>query len=383
LPEQETTLATFSLTLEVYRQAIQGGLIAIAVEIFRYRLYPILFFRIGEWHTQVRMLEELVPAAKQCPEQVNPQTLAVLTTNLSTVCNLAGFPREGFRWATEAAALREPSDSNGTFEANRLVYLASSGMRLGKLQFAAEALEKSVAAQVRAGDRFREGIARLNLAWTLTYSARFDEAAANLDAADEIFRHIPKSRHSQCILLVHRARLELLSGDGTRALRHAHEAFTNAIEAGNETDLVRAQWALGAALVRRVEEDPTLRDTYLTKAEAHLVAALKKCSETHFGDFAMELHIALAHWHFANEDPGQAQQAAQSARALAQEGGHALKQAEAEEILLELARLAETRSIQRGAAAESTESRAASQPLAVWSLSSMPHVILLEPDPRS
>lgn len=378
LPEQETTLATLSLTLEVYRQAMQGGLIAVAVEIFRYRLYPILFFRIGEWHTQVRMLEELVPAAKQCPKQVNLQTLAVLTTNLSTVCNLAGFPREGFRWATEAAALREPSDPNGTFEANRLVYLASSGMRLGKLQFAADALEKSVAAQVRVADRFREGIARLNLAWTLTYSARFDEAAANLDAADEIFGHIPKSRHSQCILLVHRARLGLLSGDGVRALRHAREAFSIAIEAGNETDLVRAQWALGAALVRRVEEDATLRETCLPEAEAHLVAALKKCSETHFGDFAMELHIALAHWHFANGDPAQAQQAAQSARALAQEGGHALKRAEADEILLELARIAATGSIQDGAGAESANSRQADQLLAVWSLASMPRLKSLE-----
>lgn len=379
LPKHETTLATLSLTLEVYRQAMQGGLVAVAVEIFRYRLYPILFFRIGECHTQVRMLEELVAAVKQCPERVNLHTLAVLMNHLSTACNLAGLPREGYRWATDAAALMEPTDPSGTFEASRLVYVASSAMRIGKLAFAVDTLEKSVTGQIRGGDRFREGIARLNLAWALTYSARFGEAATHLDSAAEIFGDSPKSTHWRCILSVHRARLQLLSGRGERALRIAREAYDIADKAGNETDLIRAQWALGAALVRRVEEDATLCDTCLPEAEAHLVAALKKSSETHFGDFTMELQIALAHWHFADGDPAQAQQAAESVCALAEEGGHALKQAEANEILSELRRLAATGSIQDGAATESANSRQADQLLAVWSLSSIPHVISLEP----
>lgn len=383
LSEHETTLATLSLTREVFGHAMEGGLLESAIKIFLHRLYPILFFRIGHFRALADLLEQLIARVREeQPEQVSSGNLRALMDRLSTAYNLSGFPREGYRWATEAATLHA-SDPNAGSEAKRLVYRASSAMRLGELQLATDALEKSILINQQNGARFAETIARLNLGLALTWSARFEEARNHLDAAAEIMGDTPKSRHWRCICLVHHARAALLMGHGDRALQHARAAHKIATDGKDETDLVRSKWVLGASLVRRVEEDPALRPTYLPMAEPHLLSALRTCSEMEYGELMMELHIALAHWHFANGDPAQAQQAAQSARALAQEGGHALKKAEADEILLELAQLAAAGSIQCGEAAESVNSRQADQLLAVWSLSSMPHVISVEPDPRS
>lgn len=375
LPKHETTLATLSVTLEVYHQALQGGLVASAHKIFLHRLYPILFFRIGQCRIQIALMEQLIAAGKEHPEQISAGALRGLMDRLGTAYILAGMPREAYRCALEA--------SNGGDKANRLVYLASSEMRLGKLQSAVQQLEESVRLNLQNGESFAEMIAHLNLGLALTWSAQFEEAATHLDSASAIIGDTPKRRHWHCIFLVHHARLALLMGRGTRALQHARTAHEIATEDSDETDLVRSRWALGASLVRRVEEDPALAAEYLSEAESHLLSALSTCSESHYGEFTMELNVAMAHWHFANGDPAQAEVAAESALTLARKGGHAVKEAEADEILSELARLATTGSIQDGAGAESTDLRPADQAVAIWSLSSVPRVKSLRPDPRS
>lgn len=338
----ETNLATLGLTLDVYRQALRGGLVASATKIFIHRLYPVLYFRLGQYHSLVSVLEELIAAAKEHPEQVSEGELGGLMVRLSTACNLTGFPRDGYRWAMEAASLRTP-DPSGASEANGLVYIASSAVRIGKLRLAVDSLEKSVAINLRNGARFAETIARLNLGLALTWSARFEEATTQLDAADRMVDDTVKRIHWRCVLLVHRTRLALLMGDGDRALRYATAAHELATEGKDETDLIRSRWAMGASMVRQVEENPSLAAEHLPKAEGYLRSALAMCSENHYGEFAMEVHIAMAHWHAAQGDTALAAAAARAARELACRGGHALKEAEADEVLIALGHAGPTR----------------------------------------
>lgn len=370
LAKHEGTLATYSVSMKVYRLALEAGFVGSAVQIFRHRLYPVLYSRIGQCREQVDELERLIAAAQEHPDQVTKGNLRGLMDRLGTAYVLLGRPREAYRWAKMAEMLHN-SVPGAADEESVLVYLASAAMRMGKFQFATDALQKSAQINREKGARFRESVARLNLGLGLTWSARFEEAAAELDTADELIGDTPTSWHRRCILLVHRTRLALLIGSGERALKYARAAHKIAIEKINDLDLVRSRWALGAALVRCVEEDPSLRALYLSEAELHIRSTLRTCSQNHYGEIAMELHIAMAHWHYVKGDPAQAGVAAGSAFALARTGGHAVKEAEAKEILLSLTNQSGTNHdlAQAGTAGQFARS---SEHVAVWALTALP-----------
>lgn len=370
LAKHEGTLATYSVSMEVYRLALQAGFVGSAVQIFRHRLYPVLYSRIGQCREQVDELERLIATVQEHPDQVTKGNLRGLMDRLGTAYILLGRPREAYHWATTAEMLHN-SVPSAADEESVLVYLAAGAMRMGNFQFATDALQRSARINREKGARFRESVACLNLGLALTWSARFEEAAAELDTADELIGDTPTSGHRRCILLVHRTRLALLMGNGESALIYARAAHEIAREKINDLDLVRSRWALGAALIRRSEEDPLSRAPYLSEAELHIRSTLRTCSQNHYGEIAMELHIALAHWHYAKGDPAQAGVAAESAIALARTGGHAVKEAEANEILLSLTDQAGTNHdlAQAGTAGQSARS---SEHIAVWALTAMP-----------
>ncbi|MFL5381842.1 MAG: hypothetical protein ACJ8GN_04945 [Longimicrobiaceae bacterium] len=336
LPDHELTLVTLGLNFEVYRQAIQAGLLEEANDIYLYRLHTILFFRVARYQDQVAVLQELITAARQESGRLSDDALGALMHHLSTACNLVGRPSDGLRWAVEAETLLARGDTEQRFRPNRLVYTASSAMRTGRLRLSAEALTESVSSFASNSDVFHEAIARMNLAWVLTYLGQFDEAQEHLNHAAAAFTH-PKTLHWKCIIAIHRVRLELLSGEIETALAHAREAKEIAEELGGEGNIVRAAWALGASLVRCAVAGAGPRDSLLVEAESCLSGALKRCVGSGFGDFELEVRVALAELHRASENAAEARRQAQAALTLAESGGHLLKQAEAHLLLATLA----------------------------------------------
>ncbi|MET0395435.1 MAG: hypothetical protein ABW277_01280 [Longimicrobiaceae bacterium] len=335
LLNQKADLGTLGVAIEVYRNAIHADLLREARDIYLHRLYPVVHFLLGLYQEEIGLVTDLVEAARRNPGLLSDAALGYVLTRLSTAHNLTGQPREGLRCALEADELLGSSDEGRDYGPNRQVYIASCEARVGDLEPATRRLEESAEAFRRRDDSFREAIAYTTLSWVLAYQGRFGESEARLDRAASIFASRSEA-HWRCLVELNRVRLALAMNDPDRALGSARRVRELSRQSGFEGDHMRADWALGTALVRRAVSRGRGMDAMLAEADDHLRAALDGCRHEGFIDLIPDVHLARAEWHLARGDFEAAQRSASDARSLAEGAGYRLKQAEAHNLIARL-----------------------------------------------
>jgi tetratricopeptide (TPR) repeat protein len=127
--------------------------------------------------------------------------------------------------------------------------------------------------------------------------------------------------------------------DAHAALEAAQQARTLANVERYETDIIHAEWLLGAGLVMQSKD--------LIAAATHLSDALTRCRRINLVEVEPDILLAWARWHHARGNALEAQAHTEEALAIADRCEFRLKQAEIHNFLARLALEAGNREVAR------------------------------------
>ena len=355
VPEKEKvqSLDDLAPVIELYHHTVRAGRYHEAFDLFRDRLSDPLYFRFGAYQTCIELLRALFPVGASRSPRLKDEIHVAWTLNaLALSYGRSGQPRR-------AGPLLEQQNDIQWNHGNRrnltigLGNLAIQQIDLGDLTAAEASLRRRIAlcrqmraeSEVSGGQEVRgewnEAIGHQELGRLLAYQGAFEKAAWELDTALTSFQEVT-DRQSECIVWAYRALRALLMGEAKAALEFARRARELADEVArtrypHERDIIRAEWLMGAALVAVAGEKKGGQSKPLADAERHLTEAINRCRRINLLDLEPDILLAWARWRRARGDPQQARRDAEEALAITDRCEYRLKQADARNLLAQLA----------------------------------------------
>ena len=339
-PDEVVVLEDLAPVIELYHHTVGAGRYDEAWDLYKSRLWVMIYYRFGAYQTEIELLGALFPDGEGRPSQLRNKKAEGWTLNtMANSYSLSGQPRR----AVLALKLALKFAENNKDIATGLENLAYNQRALGELAVAEGSLQRSI--ELSCGiknefNEFREATGHQDLGRLLAYRGAFDEAARELDAAQASFSKLGATQ-SECVVWAHRALRALLMGEAKDALDAAGRARELADEVARtrypvERDIIRAEWLLGAALVALASEERSRQSELLAEAETRLTNALTRCRRINIVELEPDILLAWARWHHAKGNTEQALLDAKEALSIADRCEYRLKQADIHNFLARL-----------------------------------------------
>ncbi len=341
--EEVQSLEDLAPVVELYHHTVRAGRHDEARELYRDRVMEPLYFRFGAYHMCIELIRVLFPDGEEELPRLRGETAQAWTLNeLATYYDLSGQPRSAVGAFEKALKLAEKVGDRGN-AAVVLVNLANERLELGELAAAEGNVRRSIDLLHDIGDEAREAVGHKDLGRLLAYRGIFAESEHHLQTAQEVFDALGAQRTSfVSVVRAYGALRALLTGDARAALEAARRARELADQVAKarfpvERDSIRAEWLLGAALVALASVEKGRQDQHLKKAQQHLTEALTRCRRINLVQNEPDMLLAWARWHRAKGNGPQAQEHAEEALAIADRCEYRLVQADAHNLLAQLA----------------------------------------------
>lgn len=330
------SLEDLAPVVELYHHTVGAGRYDDAWELFRDRLYELLTYRFGAHRTSIELLSALVGEGGAAePRLAEARARAGALNDLGNSYSLAGEPRRALPLLAKAVELGCGALDRGP-SAVALLNLALNHFYLGELAAAAAALARALAECEEADDRFHHAIATLETGRLLACRSEAEAARRLLAAGDAALAALPGVGQARSLAQAYLAGAALLAGEPEAAEEAARTAVELAGE-GYARDEVRARWLLGSALVARAAGEPERREPLLAEAGTEIAAGLELCRRIDAAFHESNLLLASARWHRLGGRPEPARADVEQALAIADRCEYRLNQAEAHELLAQLA----------------------------------------------
>jgi tetratricopeptide (TPR) repeat protein len=338
-PDKDKIQSIEDLTpvIELYHHTVRAGRYDEARELFYARLGVLLYFRFGAYQTCIELLRALFPNDEERPLRLKGESWQAWTLNeLANSYSLSGQPRRAMFALQVAIPIAERLNERENV-ASGLENIAIHQIILGELAAAEQNLRRSVELSHESKDEFSEGVEFQYLGQLLAYCGAFDEAEAELLAAQEIFDRRYKDiawNNFVSTVRAYRSLLAILMGSASNALTMADESRKWADKVAKEIypferDIIHAEWLLGAALVMEAID--------LNAAATHLTDALARCRRANLVELEPDILLTWARWHRARGNGQEAHAHAEEALTIADRCEYRLKQAEIHNFLARLA----------------------------------------------
>ncbi len=340
-PDEVASIDDLMPTIELYHHTVRTGGLDDALRLYSERLSNDLYYRLGRYLTCIELLRELFPGGEdQPPRLTDPGAQAWVLNSLANAYSLVGQSRRAAMLYDMQIAIREEQGVLRSI-AIGLCNLADDLVKLGALQDACAALRRSI--DLAAQDKYHpgRGSAKSDLGWVLALTGAFEESEAQMHEAWEIFGALGQSQ-DQCVVASYRALRALLMGAPDEALVAAERALSLAQRVArrlyaHHRDFVRVGWLMGWTLIEMALTDSERRREHLAQAEQHLTDALVLCRRINMVDHEPDILLVWARWYRAMGDDAQAREAVNEALTIAQRCEYRLVQADAHNLLAELA----------------------------------------------
>jgi tetratricopeptide (TPR) repeat protein len=325
-PEKIESLDDLAPVIELYHHTVRAGRYDEARELFRDRLCPNpLFFKFGAYQTIIELLRALFPDGEERPPRLKKEAAQAWTLNaLANSYSLSGQPQKAVLALQLAVKVAEKL-GNKKNVAIGLGNLAYQQIAIGDLEAAESNLRLSIDLCQEIKDEGKGATARYELGRVLSYKGKFEEAEIELDKAYKI-KVQDEHKQAQCMIWAYRALRALLMEDADKALTQAKRARELADDRHYEIDIIRAEWLIGAAFLKKGD---------LKEAESHLNEALIRDRRINLVEIEPDILLELAKLRFAQGDKEEALKLAKEALEIADRCQYRLKQADIHNFLAE------------------------------------------------
>lgn len=328
MPDEEKlkTVDELAPVIELYHHTVRSGLFDDGLALFRHRLKDPLYFRFGACQVCIEMLRGVFPDGEDHPPRLKTgRDQSWAQNELANAYSLTGQSRRAVPLLLMSNTIDERA-SDKLDLATGLSNVAEDQLKLGQLREAEQNLRRSVELYREIQGELWEAAGRQFLGQLEAYQGRFNEAMTELGAALTAFRRLQEMQAEGYCLALHALR-GLLMKNPKEAMDDARRSRELADVRRLERDIIRAEWLLGWALT---EVSPS-------EAETHLGEALTRCRRVNLVELESDILLAWARWHRAAGNIPDAGQVAAEALAIADRCDYRLVQADAHNILAQLA----------------------------------------------
>ncbi|MCH8989095.1 MAG: hypothetical protein IIA92_09830 [Chloroflexi bacterium] len=336
---QVKTIEDLSSVIELYHHTIGAQRHDKAWELFAVRISR-PNRRLGAYDTMIELLRSLFPDGEKCPPKLKSAYAQAWAKNaLGISYSITGQPRRACSLIELANNIQETINASKADIISGLQNLTFDQFDLGELVAAEKNLRRCIQISTEIDDdteaEYEGAISHNELSKVLAYIGAFEQAAQESDKA---FNSLNKLGSNQSVGMIwaHRTRRAMLLGQGTIALEAATQNHQVASSMGDERDIVRAEWLLGATLTTKWLESKEGQNKSSADAESHLAEALTRSRRLNLGEFEPDILLARARWDQVNGDALGAREQAQEALAIADRSEYRLKQADIHNFLARL-----------------------------------------------
>lgn len=322
-----------SPSIELFHHTVKSGCFDDAWALYESRLRVPLYYEFCAYELEVQLLSGLLGVGQAPPPLQDTVAQTWVLIYLSMCYERMGQLRAALACAEQAVALNReggrPADLGSS-----LVALASVLGFLGQLRAALESIGEAVAIFDKIADMNWYGISHREYAHFLITSGDLDEAARQLDLAEEVYLSRP-SQFAHGLTCVKIYRCDIISA------RNVHQAAVELIKETYETAVARRYTREAVECLYRLGS-MQVSCGQLGEAQANLETALQDCRRIRLAQLEPGAILGLARVHFAlipagSEHVTQALRYAEDALLAADRGQYRLQQADIHNFLAALA----------------------------------------------
>ncbi len=275
--------ADLNPTIELYHHTIKSGRYDNAATIFNDRLAP-LYFLFSAYRRCIELLSALFPDGEDGAYRLsNEDTQGWALNALALSCSNCGQAARAVPLMEKANQVYE-NMGNKKRVALILGNLAQDQMAMGSLEDAEDNLKRKLEICRQINDEVLAAVAHQGLGRLRAYQGEFEQAEQELVKSSEICVKT-NNLEGMCLDEAYRALTAFKRQDYTGALEIALKARELAAVEQFESDIIYAEWLLGAAC--RANDK-------LTKAENHLREALSHCRRINLVEIEADILLELA-----------------------------------------------------------------------------------------
>jgi tetratricopeptide (TPR) repeat protein len=317
-PEKVESLDDLGPVIELYHHTVRAKRYTQAEVLYYERLHISLYYQFGAYQTIIELHRDLFPNGEAQLPPLDTDDKIVFTLNeLANAYSLSGQPKNAVPLFEKGNKLAEKAGDKQNL-AIALGNTALDQIRLGNLKPAESDLRRSITLSQEIKDEFSEGIGHQELGRLLAYKGKFEESEKELTIALSIQERI-EHKQIEGISWLYRAVRALLTCDLEEALKSAKKARELADVKKVETDIIRAEWLLGAGYLAKGD---------LREAEKHLDEALVRDRRINIVDSEPDILLELAKLRFRQGHKEEALKLAEEALGIADRCEYRLKQAD-------------------------------------------------------
>jgi tetratricopeptide (TPR) repeat protein len=336
-PDGVKALEDLTPAVELYHTLVGLRRYDDAWELYADRLRRPLYYRLGEYETDLQLLRAIPADADGLPRlSYRPhQTWNLLYAAMC--CERTGQPRQALG-LTEGAVRLNRRAGNPNELAFALIAHAMQCCDAGYLRRAAASALEGVALLETWVDPNWLGIGHRSLGRVLMLCGDVAQADEAFRAAATAYGSSPRFAHGRSVLFVLQAHLCLLRKDFSQALELDRQAAATSRSGSFRREELFATWHRGEVLTNQVLEGAGSREALLREAEACLHEALAGSRRINLMEVEPNVLLSLARWHLARGQLPQSLAHAREALALAEPCDYRLPLTNVQNFLARLSR---------------------------------------------
>lgn len=331
-PDIVETEEDLDQTVELYYQTIGARGYDQALDLLRDRLHSPLYLHFGAYRKYHDLLVVLFAEGDEHrPRMQKKANQAWALAALADIYCLQGQPRQAIELLKRYNAIQE---KYGTKEhlAIGLAHLAFHQVMLGELLAAEQNLWRGIGLSHGVRVLLHQAMGPQKLSVILGSRGTFAQHARESNALLFLF-NVHRRGNSEIVRLTYEALSGLRDNDPRVALEPARAVL--ALAAGY-SEVVRAEWLVGAALVKSAEAGQNV-DELADETEGHLRKALEWSRSKNIVELLPDVLLTWARWYRLRGDAGQAGRLATEGLGIAGRCGYRLCQADIHNFLAKLA----------------------------------------------
>lgn len=319
------SLSDLDPVIELYHHTLNAGLIDQAAEIYISRLRYSLYYRLGDYVTDLELLNSMPKSHDDLPNITLPRYRGWWFIYKAMDFERTGSPIQG-RDLLQKVIQFSRKIQDVEMLASALVPYSMLCCDMGSIAEAEHAIRESVDIFVKIGNANWEGISHRSLGRVLLWKGEYVLASNEFDLAQKAYGTGSSFIHGRSVLLIYRSLLALWQDKPQEAFHFAQEASRLSISGDLKREEIKSTWLLGASTLQLGQADSV----------KYLEAAHTQCRKVSLVEIESDILLTLAQWYRQTGDLGCSEKYALDALNIAARCHYRTREADAEIILAAL-----------------------------------------------
>jgi tetratricopeptide (TPR) repeat protein/transcriptional regulator with XRE-family HTH domain len=283
--------------IELCHHLIRAKQFEQAFGVYYHHLAGLLYHHLGAYQIVIELLQAFFPDDGSPLPVLERNRHSWLLDAHAHAYSASGYPQRAVGLLRASIRIDQECDEKESL-ATSLWNLGVQLQVLGRLSESEQSLQECITLCRSMHDSFNKAKAHQYFALLRAYQGLFKESSQHISTALSLFKELGAIAQEGAAW-AYQALCLLLAGEIHAAFMAAQRAHELADVERYERDIIRAEWLLGAVLVRSAMPENERTSEILREAELHLSEALQRCRRIDMVDYEADLLLAWARLHHA------------------------------------------------------------------------------------